>query len=40
MTFRYNNRENPYLIRDTLLSLIDGDTMPYDELIREKKSEA
>lgn len=30
--FRYNNRKNPYLFRDTLLRLMDAKAMPYDEL--------
>ena len=33
MAFRYNNRENAYLFRDTLLRLIDAETMPYRELV-------
>jgi len=33
MAFRYNNRENAYLFRDTLLRLIDADSMKYAELI-------
>jgi hypothetical protein len=27
VAFRFNNRDNPYLFRDTLLRLIDGDTL-------------
>jgi len=34
MAFRYNNRKNPYLFRDTLLKLIGAENMPYQELIR------
>jgi transposase-like protein len=30
--FRFNNRENPYLFRDTLLRLIQGDSLTYAEL--------
>jgi transposase-like protein len=30
--FRFNNRENPYLFRDTLLRLVDGDTLTYKKL--------
>ena len=33
LAFRYNNRENAYLFRDTLLALIGADAMPYAELI-------
>jgi transposase-like protein len=31
--FRFNNRENPYLFRDTLLALIHADALPYRELV-------
>jgi transposase-like protein len=31
--WRFNNRENPFLFRDTLLKLIDADTLRYKELI-------
>jgi transposase-like protein len=30
--FRFNNRENPFLFRDTLLALIHADVLPYAEL--------
>jgi hypothetical protein len=33
MAFRYNNRKNPYLFRDTLLKLIGSENLPYAELI-------
>ena len=33
MAFRYNNRDNAYLFRDTLLRLIGAESMPYTELI-------
>ena len=33
MAFRYNNRENAYLFRDTLLRLIGAEGMTYSELI-------
>jgi transposase-like protein len=33
MEWRYNNRENPYLFRDTLLRLIEAETLTYKELI-------
>ena len=32
--FRFNNRENPYLFRDTLLRLIDADALTYANLIK------
>jgi len=31
--FRFNNRENPYLFRDTLLALIREDALPYKKLV-------
>jgi len=34
--FRFNNRENPYLFRDTILKLVEGDSLPYQELIAAK----
>jgi transposase-like protein len=30
--FRFNNRENPYLFRDTLLVLLGGEPLPYERL--------
>jgi hypothetical protein len=33
MAFRYNNRENAYLFRDTLLALLGTEPMEYAELI-------
>jgi transposase-like protein len=33
MTFRYNNRENEYLFRDTLLRLIGAEPLEYAELV-------
>jgi transposase-like protein len=33
IAFRFNNRENPYLFRDTVLRLIDGETLPFRELV-------
>jgi hypothetical protein len=35
MAFCFNNRENPYLFRDTLLRMIEGGTLPYAELVAE-----
>ena len=32
MTFRFNNRENPYLFRDTLLKLIEAPVLEYKKL--------
>jgi transposase-like protein len=32
MTFRFNNRNNPYLFRDTLMKLIDAPTLEYKKL--------
>ncbi len=33
MEFRYNNRRNPYLFRDTLMKLIGAEGLPYQELV-------
>ncbi len=38
--FKYNNRENEYLFRDTLMALVGAEAMPYQELIREKVSDS
>lgn len=35
MAFRFNNRKNPYLFRDTLLRMIEGETLPYAELVED-----
>ena len=32
MEWRFNNRENPYLFRDTLLRLIEADKLTYASL--------
>ena len=32
MEFRFNGRDNPFLLRDALLG-IEGDALPYAELI-------
>lgn len=36
MAFRFNNRDNPYLFRDTLLRMIQGETLPYAELVADE----
>jgi transposase-like protein len=36
MAFRFNNRDNPYLFRDTLRKLIQSDNLPYQDLIAEQ----
>ena len=33
MTFRFNNRDNPYLFRDTLMKLVNAETLEYRQLI-------
>ncbi len=33
MEFRFKNRDNPYLFRDTMLRLIQGDAFPLKELV-------
>ena len=32
--FRFNNRENPYLFRDTILQMIKSDNLEYSELVK------
>ena len=32
LEWRFNNRENPYLFRDTLLKLINSENLPYQKL--------
>jgi len=34
ISFRFNNRENPFLFRDTLIALLTGEALTYSELIR------
>lgn len=36
MEWRYNNRDNKYLFRDTILKLVEGDTLPFKELVASK----
>jgi transposase-like protein len=36
MTFRFNNRHNPYLFRDTMLKLIEAPVLEYKELTAQK----
>ncbi len=36
--FRFNNRNNPYLFRDTLLRLIASSNLEYKELIKEEEA--
>ncbi len=33
LEWRFNNRDNPYLFRDTLLKLIRSENLPYEELV-------
>ncbi len=33
LEWRFNNRENPYLFRDTLLKLINSANLPYEKLV-------
>lgn len=37
MSWRFNNRENPYLFRDTLLKLIHAENLPYQALITDSQ---
>jgi transposase-like protein len=32
ISFRFNNRENPFLFRDTLIALLTGENLTYEEL--------
>jgi len=34
LEWRYNNRDNPFLFRDTLLQLVKGEALPYRELVQ------
>lgn len=34
--FRFDNRNNPYLFRDTILKLVEADKMEYRELVKDK----
>ena len=34
ISFRFNNRENPYLFRDTILKLLEADAIPYADLVK------
>jgi transposase-like protein len=36
IAFRFNNRNNAFLFRDTLLRLVEGETLPYAELVETK----
>lgn len=38
MTWRFDNRKNPFLFRDTLLRLIRSDNLEYKELISDQKA--
>ena len=40
MAFRFNNRDNPYLFRDTLLRMIEGETLPYADLVNAEPAAA
>jgi transposase-like protein len=33
--FRFNNRENPFLFRDTLIALVNGERLTYEQLVSE-----
>jgi transposase-like protein len=34
LEWRFNNRDNPYLFRDTLLKLINAENLPYESLVK------
>ena len=33
VSFRFNNRENPHMFRDTLLKLLEAKAMPFSSLV-------
>lgn len=33
VAFKFNNRDNPYLFRDTVLRMVEGETLPLRELV-------
>ncbi len=35
--FRWNNRDNEFLFRDTILALVEGDALPYKQLVGAKR---
>ncbi|MGZ4345714.1 MAG: IS1595 family transposase [Gaiellaceae bacterium] len=34
--FRWNNKDNPFMFRDTILKLVEGDALPFKELVAAK----
>lgn len=38
MAFRFNNRKNPFLFRDTLLKMIEADNVEYKQLTADKSA--
>ena len=40
MCFRFNNRKNPYLFRDTIIKLIDSPNLEYKELTAQRTEPA
>jgi hypothetical protein len=34
MTWRFNNRDNPFLFRDTMMKLIQSDNLEYKQLTK------
>jgi hypothetical protein len=37
MTWRFNNRKNRYLFRDTLMQLVESKNLEYKQLVNEKE---
>jgi len=37
MAFRFNNRDNAFLFCDTLLRMLEGETLPYEELVADER---
>jgi transposase-like protein len=34
MEWRFNNRDNRFLFRDTILKLVESDALPFKELVK------
>jgi hypothetical protein len=39
LEFRFNNRDNPYLFRDTIIRLLQAQTLRYRELVADAEQE-
>ena len=36
--WRFNNRQNPYLFRDTLAKLVNSGSLPFEQLVKAKSA--